>query len=391
MRVEHKRRASSGPSKGARQSQWLTLPDGSRPRAPKRAERETRGIMNGRPQRALFGGHSTRVSATDCGSVDGGSSPPGHPALRRVCHRQRLLSDPVAIICSVGPRGRGLGPSPLPATLARVLPSARLLRWYARHRRDLPWRRTRDAYRILVSEVMLQQTQVARVLPAYAAFLKRFPSLAALARASLADALRAWSGLGYNRRARDLHRIARLRPRGLPRTAAALDALPGVGAYTAAAVACFAHDDDGPFADTNIRRVLGRVFLGRVATEREATRLDATHLPRGRAAAWHHALMDVGATICTRRAPRCVSCPLRPDCLAQGEGTVAPRRRQAPFATSDRRVRGLIVEVLRRVPAGLTLAQLRRRVEDARAARLVATLVAEGLVERGAGRVRLPA
>src|SRR5260370_11365211 len=140
---------------------------------------------------------------------------------------------------------------------ARTL-RGRLLRWYAREGRRLPWRATRDPYAILVSEVMLQQTQVARVLPAYAAFLRRFPTLRALARATLADVLRAWSGLGYNRRARDLHRIARSVPAGLPTDVSSLDTLPGVGAYTAGAVACFAAGTRVAFADTNIRRVLGR-------------------------------------------------------------------------------------------------------------------------------------
>src|SRR5512141_540309 len=135
----------------------------------------------------------------------------------------------------------------------------RLLTWYRRSGRDLPWRHTTDPYAVLVSEVMLQQTQVARVIPAYTEFLRRFPTLTALARAPLGDVLRAWSGLGYNRRARDLQRAAREHPRGLPHDAAALDALPGIGAYTAGAVACFATGARVPFADTNIRRVLGRI------------------------------------------------------------------------------------------------------------------------------------
>src|SRR5207245_8686468 len=131
-----------------------------------------------------------------------------------------------------------------------------VLSYYARHARDLPWRRTRDPYAVLVSEVMLQQTQVSRVVPAYRSFLARYPTLRALARAPLGEVLRAWSGLGYNRRARDLWRSARLHPRSLPRDVGGLDALPGVGAYTAGAVACFAHGARVPFADTNIRRVL---------------------------------------------------------------------------------------------------------------------------------------
>ena len=157
-----------------------------------------------------------------------------------------------------------------PATFRR-----RVLSWYRRSGRDLPWRRTRDPYRVLVSEVMLQQTQVSRVLPAYRRFLSRFPTLRTLARAPLGEVLREWSGLGYNRRARDLHRIAQRHSSGLPRTVAGLDALHGIGAYTASAVACFAFDEPAAFADTNIRRVLGRAILGRAATDREAVALDA--------------------------------------------------------------------------------------------------------------------
>ncbi len=268
--------------------------------------------------------------------------------------------------------------------------SQRVLRWYAHHRRDLPWRRTRDAYAILVSEVMLQQTQVSRVRAKYALFLRRFPTLRALGRASLAEVLRVWSGLGYNRRARDLHRIAHATPAGLPRTTLELDALPGVGSYTAAAVACFAHGDAVPFADTNVRRVLGRVLLGRAATEREALVLDAREMPRRRAAAWHHALMDLGALICTSRAPRCGECPLRTACRARGRAAEAPRRRQTAFATSDRRVRGRIVAVLATTRGALAPAELPRRVRDRRAAALAADLAAEGLLERSGGGYRLP-
>lgn len=295
---------------------------------------------------------------------------------------------------------------------------AKLLRWYARHGRDLPWRRTRDHYAILVSEVMLQQTQVARVLPAYARFLARFPTLGALAQAPLADVLRAWSGLGYNRRARDLHRIARVRGRGLPRDVAELDALPGIGRYTAAAVACFAHGARVPFADTNIRRVLGRAFLGRVATEAEARQLDAALLARDRAAAWHHALMDLGALVCTGRAPRCPECPVRADCLSRGRatppdpapaspswraassggsrdggrprGSPGARRRQAPYASSDRRLRGRIVARLAAAAGPVSLVVLRRELRDGRLPRLVRALAAEGLVERRGALLRLP-
>jgi A/G-specific adenine glycosylase len=264
-----------------------------------------------------------------------------------------------------------------------------LLRWYAREGRDLPWRGTRDPYRILVSEVLLQQTPVARVLPAYRAFLRRFPTLRALARASLGDVLVEWGSLGYPRRARDLHRAARIAGDRLPRMVDALDALPGIGAYTAGAVACFATNAPVPFADTNIRRVLGRVILGRTATQREALELDAALLPRRDAARWHHALMDVGATICTARSPRCEACPLFAICVAKGVDNAPVRRRQAAYATSDRRVRGAIMKVLRD-GGRITAKTLRRRIPDERLTRLLGGLSAEGLIEIDDGVVQLP-
>lgn len=264
-----------------------------------------------------------------------------------------------------------------------------VLRWYGRHGRDLPWRRTRDPYRILVSEVMLQQTQVARVLPAYRAFLRRFPSLRALARASLAEVLVTWGGLGYPRRARDLHRIARAMAQ-LPRGVSELDALPGIGAYTAGAVACFSAGTPVAFADTNIRRVLGRAILGRTATTREALEIDQALMPRRDAARWHHALMDLGATVCVARSPRCEACPIRVACVAQGADPAPARRRQRAFATSDRRVRGAIMRLLRARGHGIGPAELHRAIADRRAPRLVAALAAEGLVERVGSIVRLP-
>jgi A/G-specific adenine glycosylase len=274
---------------------------------------------------------------------------------------------------------------PVPAALRRPL-----LRWYGRSARSLPWRRTRDPYAILVSEVMLQQTQVSRVLPAYTAFLRRFPTLAALAGAALGDVLRVWSGLGYNRRARDLHRIARLHPRDLPPTREALDALPGIGAYTAGAVSCFSRGERVAFADTNIRRVLGRALLGRIATEREAVALDERLLPRTGPDRWHHALMDLGATVCLSRAPRCEVCPIAPACRSRGRAAPPAPRRQSAFDTSDRRVRGRIIAALRDAPHGLTPPELKTAIGDPRVARLTLALVHEGLVAQRKGRVRLP-
>ena len=265
----------------------------------------------------------------------------------------------------------------------------RVLAWYRRSGRDLPWRRTRDPYRVLVSEVMLQQTQVSRVLPTYRRFLRRFPTLRALSHAALGEVLREWSGLGYNRRARDLHRIARMGS-SLPRTVAGLDALPGVGAYTSSAVACFAFDEPTAFADTNIRRVLGRAILGRLATDREAVEIDARFGSKREPARWHHALMDIGATICLAKRPRCDVCPIRTICDYDGVDGPA-QRRQSPFGASDRRVRGASVRRLAMSTRGVKVDALRRGINDARVPRLVQVLAREGLVEVSSGTVRLPA
>jgi A/G-specific adenine glycosylase len=206
----------------------------------------------------------------------------------------------------------------------------RLLRWYERERRDLPWRRTRDPYAILVSEVMLQQTQVARVVPRYEAWLARWPTVDLLASAPLEDVLREWVGLGYNRRAARLWEAARVVARdGWP---ARLEDLPGVGPYTAAAVGSFAFGRDEVAVDTNVRRVFAR--LGAPLAP-----------PPGRAAELNQATMELGATICTARAPRCGACPLRTGC--DGPELLAPRRRATErFEDSNRWVRGRVVAAL---------------------------------------------
>jgi A/G-specific adenine glycosylase len=257
-----------------------------------------------------------------------------------------------------------------------------LLEWFAAHARDLPWRRTREPYHILVSEVMLQQTQVDRVLPKYRAFLETFPTLEALAAAPTAEVIRAWSGLGYNRRAVNMQRTARAvleQHRGqFPRDVATLLQLPGIGPYTAGAIACFAFEQDVAFMDTNIRRVVRRLFVGPAAGEAPnddallATALAA--IPAGQGWAWNQALMELGALICTSAAPLCWRCPVQASCRDYAARRVAdervfgataepvaqrPRRiaerREAPFAGSSRFYRGRIVEALRQLPAGATL------------------------------------
>ncbi len=200
-----------------------------------------------------------------------------------------------------------------------------LLRWYARHGRDLPWRRTRDPYRVLVSEIMLQQTQVERVVPKYQQFLERYPTLADLAAARVGEVRRLWYPLGYNIRPVRLHRIARealARYDGrLPDSLDGLRRLPGVGRYTAGAVLAFAYGRDTAVLDTNVRRVLARVFLGprkarRVRGEKAYWDLAAALVPPGRGYDFNQALMDFGATWCRPRRPRCTPCPMRRFCAS---------------------------------------------------------------------------
>ena len=208
--------------------------------------------------------------------------------------------------------------------------SENLLTWYAEQGRDLPWRRIRDPYAIWVSEIMLQQTRVDTVLPYYKRFMARFPNAAALAEAPLEEVLIVWEGLGYYARARNLHRAARIvieRFDGhLPRSEQELKGLPGIGRYTADALQAIAFDQDTLALESNLRRVLTRLFdlhlnPRRPKGERELRRLGMSVLPIGRASEFNQALMDLGALICTPRSPTCHACPLAADCLALRNGT----------------------------------------------------------------------
>ena len=199
----------------------------------------------------------------------------------------------------------------------------RLLGWYGRHGRDLPWRKTRDPYRILVSEMMLQQTQVDRVLPKYAEWLERFPSFRALAAATEKQATRTWYPLGYNARPKRLHAIARevVTDYGgaLPSDAAALRTFKGLGDYTVGAVRSFAFGHRASIVDTNVARVLFRVFVGRGNPSAHAMRrrlwdLSRALLPRRNVFDFNQALMDLGAMVCVARKPRCLVCPMQPIC-----------------------------------------------------------------------------
>ncbi|HEV7752097.1 MAG TPA: A/G-specific adenine glycosylase [Baekduia sp.] len=247
-----------------------------------------------------------------------------------------------------------------------------LLEWYEREARDLPWRRTRDPYAILVSEVMLQQTQVARVVPRYLAWLERWPTAAALAAAPVADVLAAWVGLGYNRRALRLREACAVVARdGWPDD---LRTLPGIGPYTAAAVGAFAFGRDELPVDTNVRRVLERTGWTPVHTPPELGQ----------------AVMELGAVVCRAREAACPACPVSALCPSAGAVEVAPRGRvgdgvrRERFEDSNRWVRGRVVEALAagdELPEGIELERLERAVEG---------LVRDGLVQRGPGGLRLP-
>ncbi len=201
----------------------------------------------------------------------------------------------------------------------------RLLEWYRRNGRDLPWRRTRDPYHILVSEVMLQQTQVDRVVPKYHEWLQKYPTLGALAAAPESDVATTWRPLGYNIRPRRLHAIAResvARFGGeLPSDDETLRSFKGIGAYTAGAVRSFAFGERAAILDTNVARVLFRMFVGSGDLKSHAMRrhlwgVSKTVLPMRHVFDFNQALMDFGATLCTARKPKCLLCPMRPDCAA---------------------------------------------------------------------------
>ena len=266
-----------------------------------------------------------------------------------------------------------------------------VLSWGGPQLRDLPWRRTRDPWWVLVAEVMLQQTQVLRVIPKWEVFVERYPTAAALAGESLGEVLRLWQGLGYPRRARNLHRTAEVVTSDhggvLPDDLEALLALPGIGPYTARAVLVFAYERDVAVVDTNIARVLARVAgtrLGAAAAQRLADSL----VPAGDSWLWNQVFMDLGATICRSR-PDCARCPLPARCAWFASGLEPPdpavgsaqvSGRQAPFAGSDRQARG---QVLR------DLAESEQQVANYRPD-IIASLVDDGLVVRVGDRLRLP-
>lgn len=280
-----------------------------------------------------------------------------------------------------------------------------LLTWGQAHRRDLPWRRTRDPWAILVSELMLQQTQVARVEPRYHAFLDRFPTPQVCAAASVGDVIEAWAGLGYNRRAVNLHRCARVlvseHQGALPTDLDRLLALPGVGPYTARAVLVFAFERDHGVLDTNAARFLARAVAGRPLRRPEGQALADERVPPGRAWEWNQAVLDLGATVCTKRAPRCDVCPIAGHCAWRrgdppgpdpAHGSAGTSGRQSRFDGSDRQGRGRLVDALRTGAVALeaTPSIAGWPDEPERTHRAVAGLVGDGLAEIVDGMLVLP-
>lgn len=281
-----------------------------------------------------------------------------------------------------------------------------ILRWYDEHARDLPWRRPEASpWSVLVSEFMLQQTPVSRVLPVHETWLARWPTPAALAEEPSGEAVRAWGRLGYPRRALRLHAaavaITEQHEGRVPREYDALRALPGVGDYTAAAVAAFAYAQRQVVLDTNVRRVLARTVTGVEFPARSVTRaereLGATLLPEDAptAATWSVAVMELGALVCTADRPRCAACPVRAQCAWQAAGAPAydgPPRPVQSYAGTDRQCRGRLLAVLRDAPAAVAKDALDRTWDEpVQRERALGSLLADGLVVRTAdGRYALP-
>lgn len=242
--------------------------------------------------------------------------------------------------------------SPQAADPRTSLFRARLLAWYDAHARDLPWRKSRDPYRIWLSEIMLQQTRVAAVIDHYHEFLRRFPTVEKLATARESSVLAAWSGLGYYRRARMLHAAAKVVAHNFrgefPRTSDGLKQLPGIGRYTAAAVASIAFDEPVAVVDGNVERVLSRFFADDLSQEK-IWQAAETLLDRSRPGDFNQAMMELGATVCTPRAPACLTCPVMELCATRGERSATARpprqkKREIHFALARRNGSILLVQ-----------------------------------------------
>jgi A/G-specific adenine glycosylase len=277
-----------------------------------------------------------------------------------------------------------------------------LLNWYKKVGRDLPWRRTRNPYRILVSEIMLQQTQVPRVIEKYKEFLTAFPTINKLAEASTADVIRAWKGLGYNRRALFLQKTARAirdNHKGkFPKTLEELKELPGVGDYTARAVLSFAFEQPVPMMDTNHRRFYQRIFFGLNTKKDKELLVKAEEvISKKHAYDWNQALMDFGSSICTTRKPKCEICPLQKYCKAYPEilSAVPEKKKTAkktPFRETDRYFRGQIMDQLREHHSITknSVKKLFPELDDDRYKKILTQLEKDGLISSTKSRIVLP-
>lgn len=240
-----------------------------------------------------------------------------------------------------------------------MFPSDALLRWASDQRQDLPWRHTRDPWEVFVAELMLQQTQVSRVIPRWKQFLDRFPTCCSCAHSNVGAVIEEWAGLGYNRRAVNLHRCAQIVCRDfagvLPDDLSQLLPLPGIGAYTARAIIAFAYEGDVAVVDTNVGRVLAR-FFGKTFSNANAQKQADELVPNGKGWAWNQAMLDIGAVCCTKRNPQCESCPLQNECSwwqngrptpDPAEGSAGVSKKQSAFHGSFRQGRARLLDQLR--------------------------------------------
>lgn len=273
-----------------------------------------------------------------------------------------------------------------------------LFAWHKNHYRDMAWRRTHDPYEILISEVMLQQTQVERVREKYTLFLKQFPNVQALASAPLGEVLRSWSGLGYNRRAKYLHECAKIVTREhkgkFPKTYEELILLPGVGMSTAGALLAFAFRKETPMIDTNIRRILIRVFFPHcqgvaltMPSDKELYVFAAGLIPEGKGRMWNYAMLDLGASLCSARG-HTDDCPLTP--LHGRVGDFVYKKPQKKFAGSDRFYRGRILAQLAAGSASSKQLQSELMLDDTALQVILTKLIIEGLVVEIKSRYSLP-
>ncbi len=275
-----------------------------------------------------------------------------------------------------------------------------ILAWYSQNKRTLPWRSTKDMYHIVVSELMLQQTQVDRVIPKYHAFLKRFPTIYDLARASAAEVIDEWAGLGYNRRALYLHQFAQTVMKAhngiIPQEREQLLELPGIGPYTSQAIRCFGFGKDVPVVDINIKRIYSRLFFKGEGSENELQNVAREIVPTGNGVAWNNALMDFGSLICEDK-PRCDICPLTAHCSAYKAGTpekyVKPKT-QSKFIGSNRYYRSMIIKALRKNNFTLPLKKIKKLKPNDKSEEwfeaVIAGLEKEGLIIKKNGMLSLP-